>query len=305
MKNTVLLCALASLFVLGAAAQNQLSRNRHDLNISTKGGDSCAELQATSSGELAQSVEKFSLSRGEAPTLELNGGDRGVVNVRGWKQSGYSVEVCKLATAADRGTADSLLRGISLSHSAGRFSYTGPSNDNGNWQVHFIIHAPDSASLDLETKNAPVSIADVNGNIKVRAANGPVAIKGSSGNIDIQSINGPIAFDGEGGEVHLKAQNGPIAVKVQKEIWSGSTLEARTVNGPMSLSLPSTFQTSVRAESTGGSPISCRHEACDHAYTNSNGDQRVIQMNGSSETIRISTENGPLSIGEAKAKKVL
>ncbi len=307
MKTAILLCGLGSLLALGGTAQTQISRTRnHNLNISTRGdADSCADLKVTSDGQLAQGEEKFTLSRSEAPTLELSAGDRGVVSVKGWKQSGYSVDVCKIAVAEDRGTADSMLRGIALTHSAGRFSYAGPTADNGTWQVHFIIHTPDTASLDLETRNAPVSIADVNGNIKVRATNGPLAIRGSMGNIDAQTTNGPISFDGEGGEVHLSAQNGPISVKVQKEIWNGSKLEASTVNGPMSVSLPVMFQSGMRVEASGHAPMSCQHDVCAHAYTNFSGDQKVMQMNGSSETVRITTHNGPLSVSAAKNKKAL
>lgn len=302
MKNATLFCALGSLLILCGMAQGQTSRNRrqNNIDITTRGSsDTCADLHASSTGELAQAVEKFDLSRAEVSSLELNSAQNGVVDVRGWKQAGYSVEVCKFAAAEDRGSAETLLRGISVSRSAGRFSFTGPSG-SGAWQVHFIIHTPDSASLDLETKNAPISVADVNGNIKVRAANGPVSIRGSSGTIDAQTTNGPISFNGDGGEVHLQAQNGPISVKVQKDMWSGSLLEARTANGPMSVSLPATFQSSVRVEASGHSPLNCKHEACTHALTNYSDDKQVIQMNGTSDTIRIYTENGPLSIGEPK-----
>jgi hypothetical protein len=308
MKHGLVFFATAAmLFATCATAQTTRNRNRNNLNINTQGdANSCADLKVTSTGELSQVNETVNLQHGEAPVLELNAADHGVVKVRGWKQPGYSVEACKVGVAEDRGTADTLVRGISVSHSAGRFSYTGPTTDNGNWQVFFIIHAPDNASLDLETKNAPVSIADVNGNIKVRATNGPLAIRGSAGNIDAQTTNGPISFDGDGGEVHLQAQNGPISVKVGKEIWNGTALEARTVNGPLSLSLPDTFQSGIRVETAGGSPLSCKHDACTHAYTNNTGDQHVIQMNGSSETVRISTHNGPLSVnGTSKAKKIL
>ncbi len=258
MKNgLVYFAAAAGLLASFATAQTTRTRNHNNLNISTHGeGETCADLNVTSNnGELAQAVEKFTLQRSEAPALELNAGDRGVVRVRGWKQAAYSIEACKIAVAEDRGTADTLVRGIAVSHGAGRFSYTGPSSDNGNWQVYFIIHAPDSASLDLEARNAPVSIANVNGNIKVRAVNGPLSIHGSTGNIDAQTTNGPISFEGESGEVHLHAQNGPINVKVGKEIWSGPALEARTVNGPLSLSLPEVFQSGMRVETSGHAPI--------------------------------------------------
>lgn len=303
MKNGILALAFGMALAAGVTAQN---RNHYNFNINTQGdAESCADLRVTSEGQLSQANERFDLTRAEAPTLELNGGDRGILKVRGWHQSGYTVEACKIAVAGDRGTADTLVRSIAVTRSAGRLSYTGPSGDtsNGNWQVYFIVHAPDSASLDLQTKNAPVSIQDVNGNIKVRALNGPLAIRGSTGTIDAQTTNGPISFDGDGGEVHLTAQNGPISVKVAKEVWNESTLEAQTMNGPMSLSLPTAFQSGVRVEADSGAPFSCRHEACTRALTNWNGDVRVVQMNGSSDTIRVSTHNGPLSVSEpSKAK---
>lgn len=311
MKHRIVYCtAAAALAGSIAFAQTSITRNRNNinLNINTQGqAESCADLKVTSNGELAQSVEKFALQRSEAPVLELNAGERGVVHVRGWKQAGYSVEACKMAVAEDRGTADTMLRGISVSRSAGRFSYTGPANDNarGNWQVYFIIHAPDNASLDLETRNAPVSIADVNGNIKVRATNGPLSIQNSTGNIDAQTTNGPISFHGDGGEVHLHAQNGPISVKLGKEVWAGPALDVATVNGPLSLTLPETFQSGIRVETSGHSPMSCSHQACAHAYTNA-GSSRVMQINGSSETVKVSTQNGPLSVsGPSKGKKIL
>jgi hypothetical protein len=308
MRKLALFAAIG-LMAWTSSAQTQISRSRvrgTNISINSQGdGDSCADLKVSSSGELAQAVEKFTLSRAEAPTLELNAGDRGVVSVRGWKQSGYSVEACKMAAAEDRGTAESTLRSMSVTHSAGKFGYTGPANDSATWQVYFIIHTPDNAALDVEVKNAPVSINGVNGNIKVRAAGGPLAIRASSGTIDAQTTNGPISFDGDGGEVHLIAHNGPISVKVQKDIWQGSTLEARTVNGPMSVSLPAAFQSSMRVETSGHAPMSCQHEVCAHAYSNLTGEQRVLQMNGSSETVRIHTENGPLSISGPKPKKLL
>lgn len=303
MKNSLLYCA-AALVLPACTVYSQNTRN-HNLNINLQGDpETCDELRATSNGQLAQANQHFDLTRGEVSTLELNGGTRGVVKVRGWHQAGYTVEACKIAAAEDSGTAQALVRGITVNRSAGAFSYSGPQTDTGsaNWQVYFIIHAPDNASLDLQTKNAPISIAGVNGNIKVRATNGPLSISGSTGNIDAQTTNGPISFDGDGGEVHLRAQNGPISLKVGADVWNGSALEASTVNGPMSVSLPAAFQSGVRVETTSDAPFSCRHQACTNASSNLNGDQRVMHLNGSSDIIRVTTENGPLSIGEPKGK---
>jgi hypothetical protein len=80
-------------------------------------------------------------------------------------------------------------------------------------------------------------------------------------------------------------------------MWNGSQLEARTVNGPVSFTAPDNFQSAVRIESAGGSPISCHLGACRNAWTDASRDQRVLQLNGSGNAIRLSTENGPVSIG--------
>ena len=153
---------------------------------------------------------------------------------------------------------------------------------------------------DLQAKNAPISVANVSGVMKVRATNGPISIKDCTGTVDAQTKNGPISFAGEGGEVHLQADNGPISVKVSRDIWNGSLLDARTHNGPMSLVLPEQFRSGVRVEASGQAPMSCRHEACSNAFRNTGDDKQTLQMNGSSETIRVTTGKGPVSVGSAK-----
>jgi len=102
------------------------------------------------------------------------------------------------------------------------------------------------------------------------------------------------------------AQNGPIAVKVSGDLWNGNQLEAHTNNGPVSLKISDTFRSGVRVEMSGHSPMSCQAAACANATTDLRSSQRVIQMNGSGDTIRISTHNGPIAIGgESKMKRII
>jgi hypothetical protein len=300
------LVSVALLTVSSPAAAQTRTRNRN-LSINMQGdADTCAGLKVTSDGQIAQSADTFNLQRSEVPTLELNAADRGVIKVRGWSLSGYSVEACKIAVAEDRGSAERTLSAMSVTRSAGRFAFTGPQNDQNQWQVYFIVHAPANASIDLQAANGPISVANVNGNIKVRATNGPLSIKDCSGTIDAQTNNGPISFAGDGGEVKLHADNGPISVKLSKDLWNGSLLDARTSNGPLSLVMPTAFHSGVRVEALGGAPLSCRHEACNHAFRNDSGEKQTLQMNGSNETIRVSTEHGPISVGaEKKTDKIL
>jgi DUF4097 and DUF4098 domain-containing protein YvlB len=259
-------------------------------------------LKVTSTGEVAQINESFTLSRGEAPILEINAEDRGNIRVRGWDHADYSVETCKIAVGDTRAAADQMARGISVSHAAGRISFAGPSTDSNEWMAYFIVHAPRDASLNLESKNGPIEVRGVNGTVKLRAANGPIAIADCGGTVEAHTTNGPIAFSGDRGEVHLNAQNGPIALKLSAESWNGSQLEARTVNGPLAVTLPENFRTGMRLETSGHAPVACSAAPCRNAWR----DGRTMQMNGSNDTIRLSTENGPVAVHTAgQSKKII
>jgi DUF4097 and DUF4098 domain-containing protein YvlB len=309
-KNENICYIAATLLCVGwlvTPGKSQTARGR-GFNLSIDGdAESCADLKVRSNnGEIAQANENFTLRKSEAPILELNSAEHGHIRVRGWDRPDYAIETCKIAVAETRAAAEQMARSIAISHSAGRVSFTGPVSDTGNWTAYFIIHAPKDASLDLETKNGPIEVRDVTGVIKVRAANGPVAIKDCAGVIEAHTTNGPIAFSGERGEVRLHAQNGPIALKLAGEAWNGSQLEARTINGPLALSLPENFRSGIRLETSGHSPVSCSAAPCRNAWTDAGRGSRTMQMNGASDTVRISTENGPVAVHtEGKAKRII
>ena len=303
MKNEGLVYAAAAVLCLGwlmTPAKSHAAKNR-GFNIGISGNaESCADLKVTSTGEVAQVNEVFTMSRGEAPILELNAEDRGNIHVRGWDHADFSVETCKIAVAETRPAADQAARGIAVSHSAGRISFNGPATDANEWMAYFIVHAPRDASVNLDAKNGPIEVRGINGILKLRAANGPIAIADCGGNVEAHTTNGPIAFSGDRGDIHLVAQNGPIALKLSTESWNGSQLEARTINGPLAVSLPENFRTGMRLETSGHAPVSCSAGPCRNAWR----DGRTMQMNGGSDTIRLSTENGPVSVHtEGTAKK--
>lgn len=305
MKNEGVLYVAAAVLCLGwlvMPGKTHAARDR-GFNLSIDGNaESCAELKVRSTGETAQVNDGFTMSKGEAPLLELNAAERGQIRVRGWDRADYSVETCRIATAETRGAAEQMARGIAVTHSAGHLAYTGPAGDSADWMVVFIIHAPRDASLNLESKNGPIEVRGVNGSVKLRAVNGPVAVAECGGNVEVHTTNGPIAFSGDRGEVHLNAQNGPIAVKLSSESWNGSQLQARTINGPLAVTLPENFRSGLRLETAGHAPISCSAAPCRNAWR----DGRTMQMNGTSDTIRLSTENGPVAVQtEGRAKRII
>jgi hypothetical protein len=304
------LCYIGAV-LLGAAwlvtPPGRTQARRPHLSMNFEGtADRCSDLRVSSTGEIARSEETFTLTKGESPSLELYAPERGIIRVRGWERPDYSVNACKIAVAEDRATADQLLKSIAISRNAGRFSYTGSATDAGEWQVYFIVHTPKDATLDLETKNGPISVEQVSGTIKARSSNGPVAVRDSSGAIEIRTVNGPIAFSGGGGDVQLNAQNGPISLKPTEDVWNGTRLAAATSNGPVSVVLPERFRSGVRVETSAHTPISCRAGACNGASTNSASGRLTLQMNGSGDTVRVTTEHGPVSVrGGGKSPKVI
>jgi DUF4097 and DUF4098 domain-containing protein YvlB len=306
MKNEGFLYVAAAVLCLGwmlTPGKTHAARNR-GFDISIEGNaESCADLKVRSSnGETAQVNESFTLSKAEAPILELNASERGHIRVRGWDRADYSVETCKIAAAETRGAAEQTAKGISVGHTAERISYSGPAAGSEEWMAVFFVHAPRDASVDLEVKNGLIEVRGVNGTVKVRATNGPVAVADCGGNVEAHTTNGPIAFSGDRGEVHLTAQNGPIAVKFTTESWNGAQLEARTINGPLAVSLPENFRSGMRLETSGHAPIACSAAPCRGAWR----DERTMQINGNNGSIRLSTENGPVAIRtEGHTKRII
>ncbi len=282
------------------------AERNHNLSVNFEGSaQHCSDLRVRSNGEFAQANDVFTMTKAQAPILEMTHVDQSVIHVMGEDRADYSVEACKVAAADTRAAAEQAIRGIAVNRTAGQISSSGPAGDDINWQVYFIVHAPKDANLDLETKNGPISVENIMGQTKLRAQNGPVSVRDCTGLVEVHTTNGPISFNGGGGEVHLNAQNGPISLKLAGEVWNGSQLEARTVNGPVSIIVPDGFRSGVRVETDGHSPISCAATSCRDAIMNA-GEQRVIHFNGSQDTIRVSTSNGPVSVnGGSKGRRII
>src|SRR5205823_3978433 len=154
------------------------------------------------------------------------------------------------------------------------------------------------ASLNLESGNGPVDASNVSGKITIRTTNGPLALDHCSGTVEASTVNGPISMNAGGGNIRLEAANGPISLHLAEAEWNGSQLEARTNNGPLAVTLPAGFRTGMRLETSGHGPISCRADACQNARTEGNRFfPHLLQLNGASDVIRLSTRNGPVSVG--------
>jgi len=290
---------LSAAVVLGAAAA---SASTHNHSVSSKGHGqpmaSCAELHISfDNHDAVVRSEERTLLKAEVKVLEVRSEENGGVQISGWDKDNYGVTICKAAGGGPE-EAEKLLSQISVSTENGKVSTHGPSGDD--WTVYLLIHVPKAASIDLETRNGPLSVYDVEGKLTARAQNGPIAVKNFSGEADVQAVNGPIDVDGGSGSFRVHTQNGPISVALQGSTWNGKGLNADAQNGPLSLNVPAGFQSSFVVESKGYSPVSCHGSVCDNVQKTWDDDHKRIEYGSKPAVIYMSAVNGPISVNQSK-----
>jgi DUF4097 and DUF4098 domain-containing protein YvlB len=287
--------ALLALILTGARAASR----HHSVSISDghkQPVTDCSDLRIRfDERDAVVRSEERTLTKAEAPTLEIRPHANGGVQIVGWEKDTYSVTACKAASGAD---AERILSQISMSVEKGKISTKGPGDDD-DWTVYLLIRAPKSAVLDLETKNGPISLYDVDGKLTARAHNGPISLKNFSGEADITAVNGPISLEGSNGNVRVHTENGPISVALTGKTWSGAGLTADAKNGPLTLMVPRDYQSSFVVESRNYSPVSCK-SICDNARKTWDDENRRIEFGSSPAMIRLSTVNGPVSVRDSR-----
>ena len=291
-----LVLAIVSLLLSGPAAKQRKrgwSRSQSSTNVRNEVRD-CDDYSITIGDQQPLRGEEERAIPVSAAPLHVEAAENGGISVTGWDHNDYSVKACKAAIDSGGASAVENLRQIRLVINGGHVTVTGP---KGNaWVAHLIIRAPANTEFDLSAMNGPIEVRHVSGKFQVRSINGPVALKDISGEARAETQNGPIDFRGSRGNLRLRAENGPISVELTGTRWEGGELDASTQNGPVSLSLPLDYQSAVRVDASEHSPISCRASQCRQAARTWEHPSR-IEFGGASPVVRLSTVNGPVSIG--------
>jgi hypothetical protein len=277
---------IALVLVLAAGAASA-----HDTWYSSDGED-CSGRHIRFDGEPA-AVEQEVIEAGNLRSLKA-AVSHAPISVRGGAST-YRITVCKAAARA------SDLAAIHVNLDGNELKATGPRGRR--WTVQYFIEVPHGADLDLEAKNGPIALRDVEGTVVARAANGPLSLRNLSGNVDVQTTNGPISIRGGSGTMKVRASNGPLTVDLDGHAWQGGTLDAATKNGPLSLKLPRNYASGVTVETSGRGPISCRAEGCRRNYRTMHDDDRwndheprTSELGRGSPAVKLSTVNGPVTI---------
>ncbi len=105
--------------------------------------------------------------------------------------------------------------------------------DNAEVEMHYVVHVPAGARLDVD---------DVNGN---------VTVTGAGDDSKIETVNGDVNFDGAGAS-SLSTVNGKVIGTFSRATWDGS-MKVETVNGSVELTFPADFNAELSGETMNGS----------------------------------------------------
>jgi hypothetical protein len=296
-RSLILLASVSALFALGFTSA-RANWHRHSVSV---GNDhkqplaDCSDLRIRfDDRDAVVRSEERTLTKSEAPVLRVEPQGNGGVQVVGWDKDRYAVTACK-AAAGSRDEAERTLSQITMSIEKGRISTNGPA-DPDEWRIYLLIRAPMSAVIEVETMNGPVSLYDLDGKLTAHAHNGPISMKNFSGDAEITAENGPMSLDGNSGNVRVHTENGPISVTLKGKTWSGAGLSANSQNGPLTLLVPSGYQSSFVVESRNYAPMSCQASICDRAQKTWDDEHRRIEYGLAPALIRLATVNGPVSV---------
>jgi len=297
------LISFSALLALGFTTA-RANRHHHSVNISgshKQPATDCSDLRTRfDDRDAVVRSEERTLTKSEAAVLQVQPHKNGGVQVVGWDKETYSVTACK-AAAGSSDEAERTLSQITMDIDHGKISVKGPGDEN-EWTVELLIRTPKSATINLDTMNGPISLYDVDGKLTARATNGPISLKNFSGDAEITAVNGPITVEGSKGSVRIRTENGPISVALEGKTWSGTGLTADAHNGPLTLMVPSGYESSFVVESTNYAPVSCKASICDNARKTWDDQHRRIEYGNAPAMIRLSTVNGPVSVRDSREK---
>ena len=226
----------------------------------------------------ARVCESRPLGAGGLRSLRIDPGTNGGAEVEAWDRDSVGIEARVMAYAGTESEARALLREVRVTLRNGVLTAEGPSTGRRDgWAVIFAVRVPKRLDLDVETLNGPISVAGV------------------TGTLDLETTNGPISLEGVGGAVTARLQNGPLTVTFAGSEWQGSGLDARTVNGPVTLRIPRDYNARFETGTRNG-PFQSDLPLTVQGRIGRLGQQVSTTLGRGGAVVRVTTTNGPLTI---------
>lgn len=208
-------------------------------------------------------------------TITVDARKNGGVSVKGWDRNEVLVRARIQTAASTQSEADELAKQIRIETGGGKIFAEGPDNRKDyNWNVSYEIFVPRRSDLSLEAYNGGISIVDVSGRIEFTGHNGGVVLKRV------------------GGLVRGGTTNGGVVVELDGARWDGETLDVKTTNGGIVMSVPENYSAHLETGTVNG------HLSVDFPVTVQGRITRELAVNLGSggPTVRAMTTNGGVKI---------
>ena len=180
-------------------------------------------------------VREQTLAMSGAP-IAIDGKQNGGISVKGWDQGQVLVRARVQTGAPTAAEAADLAKQIRIETSGAKIYASGPENRrNYHWDVSYEVFVPRRSDLSLEARNGGISISEVNGKI------------------DFTALNGGVVLKRVGGTVRGSTTNGGLVVELSGDRWDGETLDVRTTNGGVVLSIPENYSAKLETGTVNGS----------------------------------------------------
>ncbi len=242
-RSTIRLAALAAVVMLSASfASAQSSRDRRD----DRDGDQRQDNAFSWAGSLAAGkralikningsihVERSSSNRVEISAVKRwRRGNPDDVRIEQKMTSNGDVVVCALWNEESRCDENGI-------RSEGRHRN---SNNRNDVSVQFTLRVPDGVRVDLSTVNGELQVDGVSNEIRANTVNGSINAQSAGGPVRATTVNGSIHVSmgslGSADDLEYETVNGSVTIELPSNF--GAQLDMSTVNGRVSTDFPIT-----------------------------------------------------------------
>jgi DUF4097 and DUF4098 domain-containing protein YvlB len=211
--------------------------------------------------------------------VSMEGLRNGGVQVTGWDRNEIVVKTRIRTQARSQSEAKAIADQIRTVINGSTITVDGPrsngdDDDNNQWSASLVASVPSRSNLRVETRNGPVSVSQV------------------KGDMNLQTRNGPMALYDLAGTVTARTTNGPLSISLSGSKWDGGGLDARTTNGPLTISVPENYSAHLETGTTNG-PVSLGFPVTVSGRINRD---ISTDLGSGGATIRAMTTNGPLTL---------
>jgi hypothetical protein len=125
-------------------------------------------------------------------------------------------------------------------------------NRDNNSSVKITVKVPRNVRVGAHSVNGGVSVRDVGMEVRASTVNGGVAVRNASGPVRATTVNGGVDVNTAAGPVTATTVNGNVDARMAS-LQGDDDMNFKTVNGSVSIYVPSQFDANFRFDTVSGS----------------------------------------------------